>query len=377
MTVSSLLFVEDAPPSCEPPSALPGSEYQLNLFHRQYFQLLDLDSLAWPEAKSLRDPIVQAWLYECMFKPDVLDFPPPERYQMRVLKALVARIEDAIVDPEEDGISDDLMSCLSFLLASDLPPESTAAQQRSYVTYSHTSDEDMHVKSTKQVTLLEWRSVLGSSGTTGLRTWEAALHLGSYLLSSHAGHNGFATASKNVVELGAGTGYVSVLCAKHLGARHVTATDGADEVVEALALNSFINKLDERKVLEPKVLQWGSSLVGSWVEEDIADYPYDLVSPLTKHKTYDEAAIPSLVSTLSDLFKLRPALCVLISATVRNEKTFRVFEYACKRNHLDIVDVDFPVVPKHLHRGPFYASKVPIRIVSITHRGESRDPFAL
>ncbi|KAL2355763.1 putative methyltransferase-domain-containing protein [Cryomyces antarcticus] len=375
MTVSSLLFVEDATPSCEPPNALPGSEYRRNLFHRQYFQLLDLDSLTWPEAKFLRDPTVQAWLYECVFKPDVVDFPPPERYQMRVLKALVARIEDAIVDPEEDGLSDDLMSCLSLLLASGVPPESTAAQQRSYVTYSHTLDEDMQVERTKQVTLLEWRSVLGSSGTTGLRTWEAALHLGSYLLSSHAGHNGFAATGKNVVELGAGTGYVSVLCAKHLGARHVTATDGADEVVEALASNAFINKLDERNVLEPKVLRWGSSLVGSWVEENIADHPYDLA--LGADVTYDEAAIPSLVSTLRDLFELRPALCVLISATIRNEKTFRVFEYACQRNHLDIVEVDFPVAPEHHQRGPFYASKVPIRIVSITHRGKSRDPFAL
>jgi protein-lysine N-methyltransferase EEF2KMT len=75
---------------------------QLLLFRRQYFQLFEPDFLAWPPEQLLRDPGVQAWMYRNLFDSDRKTYLPSERYQVRTLKPLIAKIEKAIQDPEED-----------------------------------------------------------------------------------------------------------------------------------------------------------------------------------------------------------------------------------------------------------------------------------
>lgn len=175
-------------------------------------------------------------------------------------------------------ISDALMSHLSSLIASDLPGELIAAQQKSYVTFTclppetYTIDEDYRAEPT--ITLLERRNLISGSLTTGFRTWEAALHLGSYLLSSRGRD---LIKDKSILELGAGTGFLAILAAKHLQARHVTTTDGDESVVEALKENLFLNGLDDEKRVIASVLRWGHGLKGTWVEEDCEDWPYDVI----------------------------------------------------------------------------------------------------
>lgn len=75
---------------------------QLVLFRRQYLQLFEPDFLAWPPKQLLRDSDVQAWLYANLFNNEKNSRLPPERYQLRVLKTLVKKIEQSIEDPEED-----------------------------------------------------------------------------------------------------------------------------------------------------------------------------------------------------------------------------------------------------------------------------------
>lgn len=75
---------------------------QLLLFRRQYFQLFEPDFLSWPPKQLLRDAALQKWLYTNLFDSDKNAFLPPERYQLRVLKPLTAKIEQVIEDPEED-----------------------------------------------------------------------------------------------------------------------------------------------------------------------------------------------------------------------------------------------------------------------------------
>lgn len=75
---------------------------QLRLFQRQYLQLFEPDFLVWPPKPLLRDPSGQAWLYSQLFDPQTNEKLPPERYQLRVLKPLVAKIEEAIENPEQD-----------------------------------------------------------------------------------------------------------------------------------------------------------------------------------------------------------------------------------------------------------------------------------
>lgn len=75
---------------------------QLSLFSRQYFQMLELPHLTWPSTRILRNSDHQEWMFEHMFDETSIQFPLPERYRLRVLKPLLARIEQSIVDPEED-----------------------------------------------------------------------------------------------------------------------------------------------------------------------------------------------------------------------------------------------------------------------------------
>jgi predicted nicotinamide N-methyase len=89
-----------------------------------------------------------------------------------------------------------------------------------------------------------------------LRTWEAALYLSSYLSSRGSGH----IQGKRVLELGAGTGILSILCARWLGAEHVTATDGDDSVVETLGTNFFLNGIHDTNRIIARSLWWGRAL---------------------------------------------------------------------------------------------------------------------
>lgn len=118
------------------------------------------------------------------------------------------------------------------------------------------------------VTLLESRYVISASGTTGLRTWEAALLLGSFLVSE-AGRA--IIRGKRVFELGAGTGMLSILCAKHLGVSGIVATDGDEAVVDAIKTNLFLNKLDDESTpaaLRTAALKWGWPLNAATFAED-------------------------------------------------------------------------------------------------------------
>lgn len=242
-------------------------------------------------------------------------------------------------------ISNNLMSHVSTLMTSELPSETTAVQQRTFVTFvclpPDVSEYDEQEEPT--IILLERRHLISGSRTTGFRTWEAALHLGSYLLTPEGSA---LIRNKSVLELGAGTGFLSILCAKHLQAKHVTATDGDEGVVEALRENLFFNELDNDSKVLTSILRWGHGIKGTWVEEDCEAWPYDVVlgadivswsshSMLPSVKaddmqTYDSTIISALVSTLCLLFDLRPLLQVIISGAVRNVETFEKFRHACR-----------------------------------------------
>ena len=167
------------------------------------------------------------------------------------------------------------MTHLSSLIASTLPSELSAVQMRSYVTFSCPPPNQQLSDSPDPdptITLLERRNLISGSTTTGFRTWEAALHLGSYLLTKPE-----LIAGKNVFELGMGTGLLSILCAKHLAAAHVTATDGDEGVLEAFAENLFLNGLDGDEKVNASVLRWGWGLRGTWVEEEFETWPGEVV----------------------------------------------------------------------------------------------------
>ena len=248
------------------------------------------------------------------------------------------------------------MNYFSALLVSPVPSEATSAQQKAYVTYALSCYQDREI--TPSITLLEFRSLVAAIGTTGLRTWEAALHLGNYLCFKKD-----LVQEKSVLELGAGTGYISVLCAKYLQASHVLSTDGSDEVVASLGTNFYLNGLQDSSLIEGKELKWGQALVGSEHPEWHGGRAVDLV--LGADLTYGTGNL-ALLSTFGDLFELFPEVKIVLSATVRNENTLKTFLDTCRSSKYMVERVDFDITPAKEQTGPFYSDLVPIDIYLIT-----------
>ncbi len=251
------------------------------------------------------------------------------------------------------------MNCLSSLLAFPVPSEVISAQQKSYVTYT-LSSLPLQNQPTPIITLLEARNLVAASGTTGLRTWEAALHLGNYLCANQDR----LIRGKSILELGAGTGYVSILCAKHLQASYVLATDGSGDVVDSLSTNFYLNHLQDSSIIEGKEQKWGQALIGGEHPGWNNGRNIDLV--LGADLTYDGSGIPALVSTFGDLFELYPKMKIIYAATIRNPKTFEKFLAACRANKYLLEEIQFGIEKAELQEGPFYSGQVPIQLCLIT-----------
>ncbi|GAB7346045.1 hypothetical protein MBLNU457_4811t1 [Dothideomycetes sp. NU457] len=356
---------------------------ELRLFRRQVLQLLPLPHISWPSPFSLRQAPCQDWIYDNLFDAEKNISLPSERYQLSILKPLLAKIEDSITNPEEDEISDALMGHLAELMFTPLPSEADAAQQKGWVTYiplltpppSDTPTPPSPVDPVTEPTLKlkESRSVISGAGTTGLRTWEAALHLASYLCTTPAARTQYIT-NKHILELGAGTGFLSILCAQHLGATHVTSTDGDEGVIDALKENLFHNSAEDS--VTAGVMRWGWGIKDSLAEYEAESWG-GLDTVIGADVTYDKTVIPALASTIRGLFERWPRIEVLISATVRNQNTFAAFETACGRNRFLVDEVEFPVTPMAEQRCLFHAADVPIRILRIRAPDVIRDPFAV
>jgi predicted nicotinamide N-methyase len=256
------------------------------------------------------------------------------------------------------GICDGLMNHLSLLLSSSIPSETISAQQRSCVTYTLSSlDSGEH--DPPSISLLESRNLVAAAGTTGLRTWESALHLGEYLCANSQS----LVHGRSILELGAGTAYVSILCARHLRASNVIATDGSEDVVASLTDNFLLNGLQDGAIIQGKELKWGQPLVSDGRPECNGDRRVDLV--LGADITFDESANAALVSTFRDIFDLSPDVKFILAAPVRNPKTFDLFLEACRRNGYKLEEIEFGTKTAKLQTGPFYADKVPIRLCLI------------
>lgn len=249
------------------------------------------------------------------------------------------------------------MSAMSELLMTPQLPETEAAQQKSYVTYHlselHNTDQNANI------TILENRALIAAGGTTGLRTWEAALHMGQYLCQ-----NKDLLSGKRILELGAGTGYLSILCAKYLAASHVIASDGSDDVINNLPENLFLNSLEDTNSVVPMDLKWGHMLAGTEEDKWNGGRPVDVV--IGADITYDKSVIPALIATIVDLFDLYPDIQVYISATQRNEATLNVFLEQCKVSGLATQELEYKCPKRSDQTGPFYNDQVAIMLYCIS-----------
>lgn len=150
---------------------------------------------------------------------------------------------------EDTEVDDDLMELFSagFALRGPQNPH-----EKVPVTYVPNLPNKNTVPGPYAVTLVENPSLISGHGTTGLRTWEAALALSEFILQSH---ETVLDGVKTVLELGAGTGLCALICAK-LGVPRVYATDGDENVVASLKVNAEANSVEDR--VTSSVLWWGA-----------------------------------------------------------------------------------------------------------------------
>jgi predicted nicotinamide N-methyase len=240
--------------------------------------------------------------------------------------------------------------------------EYTAAQQRSIVSYHLPSE----FASETQVCIYikEARNLLAAHGTTGLRVWDASLHL-AYFLSTEGTS---LVRDKAILELGAGTGLLSILCAEPLRAARVVSTDGDAGVVESIESNTELNvRLQEpgqKHNLEAKVLDWAdASSLSQVLEYEGRDAPIDLV--LGADITYDTESLEPLVNILGALHDKYPGIDILISTVIRNEDTFTAFVYTCAKAGFRIKRIPFNCPALDKQRGFFHRTVPPIRIVRL------------
>ncbi|KAL2758623.1 hypothetical protein ACRALDRAFT_1092428 [Sodiomyces alcalophilus JCM 7366] len=321
---------------------------QIDRFCRQYLQLEQ--DLTYPEASVLREHTTQQIIFSRLFSHKALRYAPPVRYQVRNLKDLIGRIEASIEDWDAHEVSGDLMNALAELLASALPPESDSVQQKSFVTY-HLSQlsckgaaDQEAIESVATITLLESRTLISAYGTTGLRTWEAGLHLGQYLCA-----NPGIIGKKRVLELGAGTGYLAILCAKYLDAAQVIASDGSSDVINNLPESFFLNDLQGSDEISAMELKWGHGVVGAGDKPWSSGEAVDVI--LGADITYDERGHSALIATLIDLLTMFPGAEVLISAAERSQSHV-VFQTKAQQAGLGLSDIDYPSLPRELQMGP-------------------------
>ncbi len=194
----------------------------------------------------------------------------------------------------------------------------------------------------------------------GLRTWEAALHLSSYLITNAS----TLVTSKSILELGAGTGFISILCSLYLGAFHVLATDGSSDIVSSLSTNFYLNGLQSSPIIQASELTWGWALTAGEHPEWNAGRKIDVV--LGADLTYDASEIPALVGTFEDLWRLNPEVKIVYAATVRNPKTYETLLKACRGSGFVVEEIEWPVLRAEEQMGPFYSDKISIQLCMIT-----------
>ncbi|PWY77112.1 hypothetical protein BO70DRAFT_363660 [Aspergillus heteromorphus CBS 117.55] len=262
-------------------------------------------------------------------------------------------------DPEIYG---PLLESLGTLISTPKPSAVQQAQQLTHVTF--TSPSTSHSQSQDRQTIItsESRNAIVTAGTTGHRTWEAALHLATYLSTPQGSSH---IAGKRVLELGAGTGLVSMFCAKYLDPEIVVATDlerGLMEQIQDCAVRNGLGKERFRGC----IWEWGQEMELGEGETDGERGKTGFDVAFGADLIYDTDLVPLLVQTVKNLFTSYGIQEFLISATLRNEDTFGTFLGACEKEHLVVDRIPFDSPKEEEQTGFFHSTAIPIRTYRIS-----------
>lgn len=321
----------------------PEGEQQLILFRRQYLQKLPFKHITFPPSELLQLYDVQRYLYTFLCDPPASEFRP--KLDHDVLAELVKRIESAVASAEEPDIYDPIVELAAELCLRPRLPLTEAVQRDVWVTYESPEEADI-LKRSRGIKLLEKPQILASTGCTGYATWQAALSLANELMMWIKQGK---LRGKRVLELGAGTGLLSFLCAKEGDVDLMVSTDGDADAVERLKIMKEINGHHETGKTTFGVYRWGEDFAGTVVADALENGVFEIVlaadvvsldphdmnlttllfRSLIHGQTYDPSSHDSLVKTFSMLLAANPSTMIVVSAPVRNQSTSDSFIAEC------------------------------------------------
>ncbi|KAM9372423.1 protein-lysine N-methyltransferase EEF2KMT [Phaethornis superciliosus] len=309
-------------------------------FQRRFLAARQLGSFPWEELEQqLRisgDPSLPVEiLHKTVLHPLCIRYPPSTKYRRCFLTELIKKHESTTAEPLDE---------LYEALAGILNEEELTHGYKSYL-----------LPTGAWVTLAESVAII-SGGTTGLVTWEAALHLAGWAMENVA-----VFSHRTVLELGSGIGFTGIAICKTCNPKTYIFSDYHPCVLkqlrENIQLNGFVLEpetthhtptqpqdleAETANSQQPKVivaeLDWGSV-----TENQVLDLHPDVV--IAADVVYDPEITSALIGMLQKLRVFRAAKKppeVYIASTLRNPDTYLLFQA-----ELDKVGIRWQIIPDH------------------------------
>ncbi|CAH0701693.1 unnamed protein product [Spodoptera exigua] len=181
------------------------------------------------------------------------------------------------------------------------------------------------------------------NGTTGLKTWEAALMLSDWVLCNK---NFFS--NKHVLELGSGVGFTGITIAKYCNTKSMVLTDCHDDVLKTICDNIQINFAQLQKQ-EENIITWfkdhNKSLGVTTLDWNaIDDFMEDMVPDILigADIVYDPSILQPLSNVIHTFCSRNKKLEVFIASVIRNEETFKGFLKALSEMELEYETIELP-----------------------------------
>ncbi|KFU87970.1 Protein FAM86A, partial [Chaetura pelagica] len=222
------------------------------------------------------------------------------------------------------------------------------------------------------VTLVESLAMI-SGGTTGLVTWDAALHLAGWAMEHRE-----LFSDRTVLELGSGIGFTGIAICKTCSPRTYIFSDCHPWVLKQLRENIHLNGL----VLEPEAsghspvelqgleagaannqkpqvvvaeLDWGSV-----TEKQLVGLQPDVV--IAADVVYDPEVTSALIAMLQKLPPSQAARTpeVYVAFTIRNQDTYLLFQA-----QLDKAGIGWQIIPAHSNTGALYDVQPNVTILQL------------
>uniref|UniRef100_A0A8C2U6G5 Eukaryotic elongation factor 2 lysine methyltransferase n=1 Tax=Coturnix japonica TaxID=93934 RepID=A0A8C2U6G5_COTJA len=311
------------------------------LFQRRFLSVRQLRAMPWAELEQqLRAGPERS---QCSLLAHILHQVPHNepRSHRRHLTHPPSRFITVLPHPHESTAAEPLDE-LYDALARVLNEEESTQCYKSYL-----------LPSGEAVTLSESVAII-SQGTTGLVTWDAALHLAEW-----ATENPAVFTNRTVLELGSGVGFTGLVICKTCNPKTYIFSDYhhcvLKQLTENIRLNGFTlqpetmnpaqgQEAERKESQQPKLivaeLDWGSV-----TEKQLLALQADVI--IAADVIYDPEVTLSLTGMLQKFSTLRADRKpeIYIALTVRNPDTYHTFQA-----ELDKAGIRWQIIPTHSNR---------------------------